>query len=75
MDGAKQMTEPKKPEPYELTGKELQAYRRGFTDGNQGDYFPGGLGQDAYDRGHADGKKFGSRKGKPWTLAELKNVQ
>jgi hypothetical protein len=58
-------------EAYELTGKKLATYRTGFRDGNQGDYFPGGLDQAIYDWGHRDGQKYGDRKGKPWTLAEL----
>lgn len=58
-------------EPYMLTGKKLEAYRAGFNDGNEGKYFPAGMDTATYDWGHADGKKFGPRKGKPWTLAEL----
>lgn len=57
--------------PYELTGTELETYRAGFNDGNDGNYFPGGLDTATYDWGFADGKKYGPRKGKPWTLAEL----
>jgi hypothetical protein len=63
----------KQKRPYELTGEELKFYRKGFSDGNQGDYFPccGGKLLAAYDRGINDGKKYGDRKGRPWTLKEL----
>jgi hypothetical protein len=65
----------KQREPCELTSRVLQAYSRGFNDGNQGDYFPGRLDKAAYDRGHTDGEKHGPRKGRPWTLAELKAMK
>lgn len=59
-------------QPYELTGKELKAYRDGFEGGNESNYFPCLTGKllAAYDRGYKDGQKFGDRKGKPRTLAE-----
>jgi hypothetical protein len=58
-------------EPWRLTGKALEAYRTGFWDGNEGKYFPGGLDESHYDQGYEDGKKYGPRRGKPWTIAEL----
>jgi hypothetical protein len=60
--------------PYEMQGEELKAYNTGFADGNEGNYFPAGLDEVAYDRGYRDGKQFGPRKGQPWTLAELHKV-
>jgi hypothetical protein len=65
------MTRKRKREAYELEGQELEAYRQGWHDGNEGNYFPGGLDKAAYDWGWKDGKKHGPRKGKPWSLAEL----
>jgi flagellar biosynthesis/type III secretory pathway protein FliH len=58
--------------PRDLKGEKLTAYRRGFHDGNEGNYFPGGLIQEAYDLGYKDGQEHGDRKGKPWSLEELK---
>lgn len=52
----------KKRKAYELTGTELETYRTGFQDGEQGDYFPGGLDQAIYDWGHSDGQKQRKRK-------------
>ena len=60
-----------KAEAYLLEGEALEAYRQGWHDGDQGDYFPAGLDQAAYDWGHTDGQKYGDRSGKPWTLKEL----
>jgi len=60
--------------PYEMQGEELKAYRRGFWDGDEGNYFPAGLDEVTYDQGYRDGKQFGPRKGQPWTLAELRKV-
>lgn len=63
---------PKRPcEPYELTGEALQAYRRGWLDGDVSNYFPCGLSAYHYDWGYKDGQKYGPRKGKPWRLGEL----
>jgi hypothetical protein len=60
-------------EPYEWTGKKLETYRQGWWDGNESNYFPccTGVLLAAYDRGYEDGKQYGPRKGKPWTLPEL----
>jgi hypothetical protein len=46
--------------PYELTGKELLAYRRGFLDGQGKSYFPCLSGKElvAYDRGYRDALKL-----------------
>ena len=62
--------------PYHLSGRELAAYREGFLNGNESDYFPGGYATGkaaaaAYDRGYRDGQKHGDRKGRPWTLPEI----
>jgi hypothetical protein len=63
----------KQKRPYELTGEELKSYRTGFSDGNESNYFPccGGKLLAAYDYGYNDGKKYGDRQGRPWTLKEL----
>jgi hypothetical protein len=58
--------------PYKLTGKALKIYRQGFSDGNESNYFPGGLDATYYDWGFRDGQKYGDRKGKPWTLTKTK---
>ena len=61
-------------EAYELRGEELQAYRAGFSDGNESHYAPGTYNRaltKIYDWGYGDGQKYGSRKGKPWSLREL----
>jgi len=42
--------------PYEMQGEELKAYRRGFWDGDEGNYFPAGLDEVTYDQGYRDGK-------------------
>lgn len=65
------MTKKRKREAYELEGEELQTYRTGFNDGNESNYHPGGLDEAIYDWGYRDGQKYGDRKGKPWSLAEL----
>ena len=66
------MAKPKKPlEAFQLPVKKLEIYRRGFHDGNVSNYFPGGLDEAIYDWGYRDGQKYGDRKGKPWSLAEL----
>lgn len=59
--------------PYDLKGKELKAYRTGFSDGNVSNYFPCCAGKElaAYDWGFKDGQKYGDRGGKPWSLSEL----
>ena len=59
--------------PYDLKGEELKAYRKGFDDGNESNYYPacGGKELAAYDWGYEDGQKYGPRQGKPWTLSEL----
>ncbi len=59
--------------PYDLKGEELKAYRTGFNDGNESNYFPclSGKALKAYDWGYKDGQKYGDRKGKPWSLEEL----
>jgi hypothetical protein len=52
----------------------IQAYRQGFEDGNESNYFPclpDGPELVAYDRGYRDGQQFGDRRGKPWSFAEL----
>jgi hypothetical protein len=63
-------------EAYELEGEELKTYRTGFNDGNESNYFPacGGRLEAIYDWGYRDGKKYGDRKGKPWTLSELQKL-
>ncbi len=57
--------------PHLLTGSALQTYRRGYLDGDEGNYFPGGLDEKIYDAGYRAGKKFGCRRGEPWTLRNL----
>lgn len=57
--------------PLTLDGDDLSAYRRGFHDGNEGNYFPCMLPRGPYDAGYRDGQKYGDRKGRPWSLKEL----
>lgn len=59
--------------PYDLKDEELKAYRRGFGDGNESNYYPACADKElaAYDWGYKDGQKHGPRHGKPWTLSEL----
>jgi hypothetical protein len=64
--------------PYELEGEELKAYRAGFNDGNESNYFPCGFDGKilaAYEWGCRDGKKYGDRKGKPWTIKDLTGLR
>jgi len=62
----------KRKQPYELDGEALAAYRTGFHDGNESNYFPGGIKHEVeYAWGYRDGQTHGDRKGKPWTLEEL----
>jgi len=62
-------------EAFRLEGEDLKTYRTAFWDGNESNYFPGGLNVEIYDWGYRDGKQFGPRKGKPWSLSELLAAQ
>jgi hypothetical protein len=76
-----------KPDPKELaewkrheqwTPAERKAFNTGFWDGDVSNYFPclpEGPELAAYDEGFEGGKKYGPRKGKPWTLPELMKLQ
>ena len=56
-----------------LKGQRKTDYWRGFWDGNESNYHPclGGKRLADYDWGYRDGKAYGPRKGKRWTIEEM----